>query len=371
MREKTNVYFLAEITRGFGNGDCILLENIDSNGNIRHALIDTGRYVNGGAVCKFLEKHKVKKLEFLCITHQHLDNSGDTISVLQKYEVNLIIMKEFDKKWCNDGNQSMYESIILNAIEKNIKILGISFESLGSEEYSPTQGDDFKSKIQNAKKENFEYFNEKNISLEFGSADIKVMNWEIFDTEGELFVTGKNIKDGKKVSRDIYAGENENSLGILLFQGNKKAFFAGDIENTKKYVGGKKIGDEDRLKYEIGKIDFLKFGYHGYSTSNTIEYMAVISPDYGVIANDVGISGSYALRYMENNKKNFLYSTQDEYEVCAIIYNDEITLGFGTPGIKKVRDDIFYIPENKIYCDYLKCKCKVKYDFVEKTVNNW
>ena len=49
MREKTIAYFLAEITRGYGDGDCILLENIDSNGNIKHALIDTGRYVNGGA----------------------------------------------------------------------------------------------------------------------------------------------------------------------------------------------------------------------------------------------------------------------------------------------------------------------------------
>ena len=29
MVEKTNVYFLAEITKNFGNGDCILLENID------------------------------------------------------------------------------------------------------------------------------------------------------------------------------------------------------------------------------------------------------------------------------------------------------------------------------------------------------
>ena len=60
MREKTIAYFLAEITRWFENGDCILLENIDSNGTIKHALIDTGRYVNGGAVCKYLAKHKVK-----------------------------------------------------------------------------------------------------------------------------------------------------------------------------------------------------------------------------------------------------------------------------------------------------------------------
>ena len=39
MVEKTNVYFLAEITRNFGNGDCILLENIDSYGNIVHVLV--------------------------------------------------------------------------------------------------------------------------------------------------------------------------------------------------------------------------------------------------------------------------------------------------------------------------------------------
>ena len=371
MREKTNVYFLAEITRGFENGDCILLENIHSNGNIKHALIDTGRYVNGGAVCKFLEKHKVQKLEFLCITHSHGDHNGDALSVLNKYKVDLLIMKEFDLHWSTEGAQSVYEKIVVKAIEKDIKILGISFESLGSSEYSPTQGEDFKSKIQNAKKEKFEYFNKNNITLEFGSADIKVINWEIFDTEGNLFVTGQNIKDGKKVTRDIYAGENENSLGILLFQGNKKAFFAGDMGNIKKNVGGIKIGDEDRLKYEIGKIDFLKFGHHGYSSSNTTDYMTVIFPDYGVITNDIGYSGTSAYKHMENNKKNFLYSTQDEYEVCAIIYNDDITLGFGSPGLKKVRDDVFYIPENKIYSDYLKCKCNVKYDFVEKSVNNW
>ena len=56
----------------------------------------------------------------------------------------------------------MYERIIVKAIEKDIKILGISFESLGSEEYSPSQSEDFKNKIQNAKRENFEYFNENN-----------------------------------------------------------------------------------------------------------------------------------------------------------------------------------------------------------------
>ena len=77
------------------------------------------------------------------------------------------------------------------------------------------------------------------------------------------------------------------------------------------------------------------------------------------------------MRILDNKKVNYIYSTQDKYEVCAIIYNDEITLGFGTSGIKKVNDEIFYIPENKIYSDYLKSKCPVKYECIEKSVNNW
>ena len=133
------------------------------------------------------------------------------------------------------------------------------------------------------------------------------------------------------------------------------------MSNIKKNVNGEKIGDEDRLKYEIGKLDFLKLGHHGYNNSNTEDYLKVLSPNYAIITNEVGWANYNTLRFLDDNKANYLYSTQDKYEVCAIIYNDEITLGFGTSGIKKVKDEIFYIPKNKIYSDYLKCKYRVKY----------
>ena len=371
MREKTNVYFLAEITRGYGNGDCILLENIDTNGKVTHALIDTGRRVNKGAVCRFLEKHKVKELAFLCITHSHGDHNGDTISVLENFKVNKLIMKEFDRNWCPDGTQGMYEKILKNAIEKNIKVLGVSFESLGSSEYSPSQSEDFKATAKKAKKENFEFMNEGNTDFKFGSAYIIIMNWEIFDSEGNLFVPGKNIKNGKKLYRDKYAWENKNSLGILLIQGEKKAFFSGDMNNMKKNVLGKQIGDEDRLKNQIGRIDLLKLGHHGYQSSNTNDYINVLFPKYCIITNDIGREYYEIKEFMDRNKVNYLYSTQDEYEVNAVIYNDAVTLGFGTSGIKKVKEEIFYIPENKIYANYLKSKFEVKYKTVEKSVNNW
>ena len=229
MIAKTNVYFLAEITKNYGNGDCILLENIDFNGNILHALIDTGRKVYNGVVCKFLKKHNVKKLEFLLITHSHGDHNGDTLSVIDNYKIDKLIMKEFDLKWSPDGTQKSYELIVGKAIEKKIqKILGISYLSLISEEYSPSRSNDFKNNlIKDAKMENFEYFNQENVKFQFGSSFIQIFNWEIFDSEGNLFITGQNNNNNneKKIYRDIYLNENENSLAVLLIQGNKKAFF--------------------------------------------------------------------------------------------------------------------------------------------------
>ena len=43
------------------------------------------------------------------------------------------------------------------------------------------------------------------------------MNWEIFNTEGNLFFPGQLDKDGNKIFRDTYTGDNQNSLGILLY----------------------------------------------------------------------------------------------------------------------------------------------------------
>ena len=125
------------------------------------------------------------------------------------------------------------------------------------------------------------------------------------------------------------------------------------------------------MKYEIGKIDFLKLGHHGIKGSNTADYLNVLSPEYAVISNEIGNPYYLNVHYLEEKEVNYLYTIQDEYEICAIIYNDEVALGFGTPGIKKVKNDIFYIPENKIHSNYLKNKIKIKYDYIEKSVNNW
>ena len=60
MREKSIAYFYWGVSINKIHGDCILIENIDSNGFDGHALIDIG--FRGTAILWLLEKHNVKKL---------------------------------------------------------------------------------------------------------------------------------------------------------------------------------------------------------------------------------------------------------------------------------------------------------------------
>ena len=160
-------------------------------------------------------------------------------------------------------------------------------------------------------------------------------------------------------------------MGVLLTQGNKKEFFSGDMNNVKKKVGKIQIGDKDRLKDKIGKIDLLKLGHHGYIYSNTKDYLNKLKPEYAIITNDVGEIYLETNQFLDQNNINYLYSTQDEYEVNAIITNDNIELGFGTQGIKNIKGKTYYIQEKNIYKNYLNFETNLKYKIIEKNVKNW
>ena len=353
---ETKAYFSAEVTRGYKNGDCILLENSDEEGNKLYGMIDTGRNLekndeqgNKSTVVKeFLKRHNVEELQFIILTHSHLDHNEGTTEVINNFKVNKIYMKEFDKKWALDGRQDYYEAIVKKAIEKQIPIIGVSYESLISNKISPSRSEEFKQIIKNAKKELFESFNESNINIRFGSSILEIYNWEIFDENGNQIITEENNNS----TREIDEHENNNSLGILLTQGNKKAFFAGDINNLDEDKKKERIGDEDRIKNQVGKVDLLKLGHHGYKYSNTKNFMNTLRPQYAIITNDIGEAYLETIKLLETKKVEYLYTTSDKYGIVATIKNDEISLGFETEGIKNVNGVSFYIQEP--YKDFTK-----------------
>ena len=76
------------------------------------------------------------------------------------------------------------------------------------------------------------------------------------------------------------AGENGNSIGIKLTKGTKKAFLAADFTNDG--------GFETAFAEQIGDIDLLKIGHHGYFGSSSPDFLRTLTPDIAICTNYLG-----------------------------------------------------------------------------------
>lgn len=383
LTNSTRAYFCSQVTLGHGNGDCILLENYDENGNKVYGLIDAGRNVatsdddgkNSTVVIEYLKEHGVHKLDFFLITHSHGDHNGDATSVINNFEIDKIYMKEFDEAYVTDAAvQKNYENILKLAIDKNIPVIGTSYLAITSAEISPSRSENFiQNYVPRAKEENFTsfYYNsdsDNNIKFKFGSATLEIFNWEIFDEDGNLYIPG--VTTDKK--KEIVANENNNSLGILLTQGSKKAFFAGDMNNLDENTKTGRIGDEDRIKDDIGKVDLLKLGHHGHQNSNTEDYINVLHPDYAVITNAIGGAYKDIVDWLNENNVDYLYTTVDDFGVTATITENSVYLGLETTDcFRNINGTLYYIPAGSECKNYHESAYKVEYQEKQVDVNSW
>ena len=72
-----------------GESDSVLIEE---NGHFM--LIDAGDVDDIGTVLDYLKKQKISQLDYLVLTHPHADHIGSAASVIEKYQVNRIIMPD-------------------------------------------------------------------------------------------------------------------------------------------------------------------------------------------------------------------------------------------------------------------------------------
>lgn len=103
----------------------------------------------------------------------------------------------------------------------------------------------------------------------------------IQDLEDVSFTFGNftiTLFNGQEADPDDKVGENENSLGVLVEKDGYKVFLAGDLNNFD--------GDEKRLAPEIGKVNVLKLGHHGYLGSSSYTYIRTLDPDMAIQTND-------------------------------------------------------------------------------------
>ncbi len=76
-----------------GQGDCSLIQCKDTN-----ILIDTGDEVYSSKVVEYMIKNGIDSLDYIIISHPHLDHIGGLIDIISKIETNKIIMRDIPKE---------------------------------------------------------------------------------------------------------------------------------------------------------------------------------------------------------------------------------------------------------------------------------
>lgn len=174
-------------------------------------------------------------LEFVLGTHSHSDHIGglDTVILDDNITVKTAYIKEYDEskiksyeieRW---DNKEVYEQMISACKKKNVPVV----HDISEEPFV------------------------------FGNFTLKFCNTA--ETESAEPI-----------------GENENAIGLLVEKNGQRAFLAADINNYD--------GDEDRLAVELGKINLLKVGHHGYDGSTTPGFVKALLPEIAVVTNRQG-----------------------------------------------------------------------------------
>lgn len=228
------------------NSDCILLE---SNGHF--ALIDSGEgdsnprkktEYEGFAdeVMTYLKENATAsdgkiRLDFILATHMHYDHAGNFETIISYDDV--VIEKAYIREYTDRdftktekdtwGNQELYFSIIDALNTKNIPVV----HGLPTEEFV------------------------------FGDFTLRLINTTV----------PEEIKT---------KGDNDNSIGVIIAKGNDKAFLAADFTNNS--------GLEDYYADDIGDIDLLKIGHHGYFGSSSPDFLRTLTPEIAICTNNIG-----------------------------------------------------------------------------------
>lgn len=236
----------------------------------KFGLIDTSYNSKANYILKQLKRLGATELDFIVITHAHLDHIGGYSKIMSKLKVNTLYIK-------NPGNVNSnyvitYHNMIRLAEEKGTTICDVK-EPLCQE-------------------------------FDLGYIHLKLYNTDFFNAKGVSGIDRSRV-------------ENENSITALATINNKKIYFASDIGD---YYDNKR---ETTTSKEVGDIDVYKVAHHGYiSYNNNLTSLSYLKPEYNIVTNTKALTLTF-LNRIKNTSPDYkkTYYTTDGTVTLHVEYD--------------------------------------------------
>ncbi len=132
---------------------------------------------------------------------------------------------------------------------------------------------------------------------------------------GDFKITFYN---GRVVHRQRKTGENENSVVTLVEYDGLRALLAGDMNW--------KCGGEKKIAKEVGKVDLLKVGHHGYEFSSSAFWLKTLNPDIAVILNYEKNVHKSVIARIKKFSGAAIYTSADSNGLKAVFENGKINI---------------------------------------------
>jgi competence protein ComEC len=275
-----------------GQGDAIVVEFPDG----KTMLVDAGPSGNADKLIDYIDNNIFENNEdtfdYMVITHSDTDHIGAMDEILIEYQVNTVYRPHI---YATYNNTETFEGTI--GMEKDTQTYAKVIEGVQAEPSCNV------------------IFTETDMLISGGSGEA---------TYSLTFLS--------PIETD-YSDPNEYSPIMLLEFKNKRIMLTGDatIDNEEEIIN----------KYDLPKVDLLKLGHHGSSTSTSEALLAEIDIEYAIIS--VGEDNSYNHPNQETVNR-LIYSGVEDHKILATDENGNIIANVNLAGELNLFEDVESLP---------------------------
>lgn len=243
-----------------GSADCIVLELPDNT----KGIIDSGDLTNASRkhIVSYIQEYVFKgsggTFDFMILTHSDADHTGGMVQIFEAFQINKVYRPTiFYYKSDATGDKLTMNNEELNRAKQS--------EFISEEEVS-LSGNDLKTVSTNVYFDFLEAaYSEPNCEVEYTSDNI-LLSEDISGYEIEFYSPYKIT----------YGNVNNFSPVMVLSYNGYSIALTGDAQSeVENYLV---------QKGTLPKVDALKVGHHGSSTSSTADFLSALSPTYAFIS---------------------------------------------------------------------------------------